>query len=90
MNNYNQGDFNTDAITVARGLHVAYNRAVILLDRYNDGIQPITVDPATQLFMIFVTEFVANCKAAGEYGKTNLDYVLDMSDLMLPGDEGPA
>jgi hypothetical protein len=86
MNNYSQADFNDDAIVVANNLHLAYNRAVILLDRYNDGIAAITTDGATQLLMIAVTEFVAHCKAAGDYGKTNLDYILDMSSLKLPGD----
>jgi hypothetical protein len=86
MNNYSQSDFNDDAIVVANNLHLAYNRAKILLARYADGIQAITTDPATQLLMIEVAAFVANCEAAGDFGKTNLDYILDMSSLKLPGD----
>lgn len=87
MNNYSQTDFNDDAVVVARNLHVTYNRAVMLLDRYNDGLAAVTTDPATQLLLVFVADFVANCQSAGTYGGIKLDYILNMSDLKLPGDE---
>jgi len=86
MNNYSAGDFNADAIVVARNLHVTYNRCKILLDRWNDGLSAVTTDGATQLLMVFVAAFVAKCQAAGEYGGIELDYILNMSDLKLPGD----
>lgn len=86
-NNYTQSDFNDDAMVTARTLHAAYNRCKVLRQRWVSTFSAIETDPARQLLMEFVNEYVAMCEASGApYSVLKLDLVLAMSDLKLPGD----
>jgi len=80
---YSQSDFEADAVTVARTLHVAYNRCRMLADRALG--MPTPTDPKMQLILIVTNGLVADFDASGPYGiKRNM--VLNLSDLKLPGD----
>jgi len=80
---YAQGDFNADAVTVARDLHVTYNRCVMLLARWYNGFNLTTTDPAVTLLMSRVEEMTDDYQANGS---AKLNTVLAVSDLKLPGD----
>ena len=83
---YSNGEFESDALKVARVLHLSYRRCEYLLDRWYSGMNtqfPAETYPALNNLMNRVAEKVADYDADSS---AKLNTVLAISDLQLPGD----
>lgn len=83
---YSSGEFEADAVTTARTLHIAYRRCQFLLNRWWAGMNtefPVEQHPAINNLMSRVAELVADYEANSN---AKLNTVMAKSDLKLPGD----
>jgi len=80
---YSSSDFDADAVTVARTIHLAYRRAQFVVARWYAGGFDADADAATTNLVVRCTELIADMEANGN---AKLNTVLAKSDLKLPGD----